>query len=558
MASDTASKAPSPGPSPFDQPSADIILRTSDLVDFRVHSPILIQASPFFATMLSLPQPRPQRSDVKSEGASSDATAPQAVPDSDSVPVVDVSEDSATLELILRILYPIPKPKMDRPDMLVSALRLARKYEMEWPKEILSERLVDVLRTPKMAIHVWAAACRTNLEDVARQAAVVLRVSRSDGKPTTGSPEEGASSLSPPAALACVAELGKMEGICAGDYFRLERFLRADQAQVDGGSLKLLTPLPEEVKPRRPSAWKSFFTDIPFTDVLCRSASHNGHVAEFAAHQIILSVQSPLMKARLAKLHLANARTHAASTELKYETKQTQPELTFDMDPNTLAALLNVCYGGASSLPIDLDEIARLVVAADDSDFQVVALRARGRWDLRARIDPVSAYLVAMAHGLIFEAREAAQLVLRRGFADFGYVEALEGSSALAYHSLLRYRDSCRELIRERVVAAANTVSECRIAIFTPRSTALLEFKGVGDALRRPEVLTDRLIPGSNLSKAVQTALAESLEENRAKNCWGTGWRSELCNFMNATLKMVVDLPDKIDEDIDGVKLFRE
>ncbi|EIW58585.1 uncharacterized protein TRAVEDRAFT_124190, partial [Trametes versicolor FP-101664 SS1] len=153
---------PTNAPHPFDLPSGDLILRTADLVDFRVHTLFLSMASPFFATMLALPQP------------TSASTTPSALPagaETQTTPVVPVSEDSATLELLLRLVYPISKPraKMEDPHMIVPALQAAAKYEMELPVDILSERLIAIV--PKSPLQVWAAACRTGLEDVARQAA---------------------------------------------------------------------------------------------------------------------------------------------------------------------------------------------------------------------------------------------------------------------------------------------------------------------------------------------------------------------------------------------------
>ncbi|OJT06929.1 hypothetical protein TRAPUB_2225, partial [Trametes pubescens] len=151
---------PTRAPHPFDLPSGDLILRTADLVDFHVHTLFLSMASPFFAAMLALPQP----------ATNTMAAVPEA-------PVVPVFEDSATLELLLRLVYPISKPraKMEDPQMIVPALHAAAKYEMELPVDILSERLVAII--PNSPLQVWAAACRTGLEDVARQAAVALRTS---------------------------------------------------------------------------------------------------------------------------------------------------------------------------------------------------------------------------------------------------------------------------------------------------------------------------------------------------------------------------------------------
>jgi hypothetical protein len=75
-------------PEPFDVPDANLIIRSSDLVDFRVHKPVLSMASPFFKDLLSLPQP----SDSESV---------------DGIPVVRLPEDSELLNGLISMLYPI-------------------------------------------------------------------------------------------------------------------------------------------------------------------------------------------------------------------------------------------------------------------------------------------------------------------------------------------------------------------------------------------------------------------------------------------------------------------
>jgi hypothetical protein len=77
----------SPPLRPSDVPDANLILRSSDHVDFRVHKPILAMASPFFKNRLSLPQPIDSESD-------------------DGLPVVQLSEDSELLTSLVSILYP--------------------------------------------------------------------------------------------------------------------------------------------------------------------------------------------------------------------------------------------------------------------------------------------------------------------------------------------------------------------------------------------------------------------------------------------------------------------
>ena len=73
---------------PLDVPDANLIIRSSDLVDFRVHKPVLAMASPFFNDLLSHPQP-------------SDSEFV------DELPVVQLSEDSELLNYLISILYPV-------------------------------------------------------------------------------------------------------------------------------------------------------------------------------------------------------------------------------------------------------------------------------------------------------------------------------------------------------------------------------------------------------------------------------------------------------------------
>jgi hypothetical protein len=73
---------------PFDVPDADLIIRSSDFADFRVHKPVLSMASPFFKDLLSLPQP----------------------PDSETVDglyVVQLPEGSELLNSLVSMLYPV-------------------------------------------------------------------------------------------------------------------------------------------------------------------------------------------------------------------------------------------------------------------------------------------------------------------------------------------------------------------------------------------------------------------------------------------------------------------
>ena len=75
-------------PEYFNASDANLIIRSFDLIDFRVHKSILAAISPFFEVLLSLPQP-------------SDCEI------ADGLPVVQLSESSELLNSLISMLYPV-------------------------------------------------------------------------------------------------------------------------------------------------------------------------------------------------------------------------------------------------------------------------------------------------------------------------------------------------------------------------------------------------------------------------------------------------------------------
>jgi hypothetical protein len=98
-------------PAPLDLPDANLIIRSSDLVDFRVHKSVLAMASPFFKDLLSLPQP----SDSESV---------------DGLPVVTFTEDAEVLNSLVSMLYPVHPVIHDSYDKVLHLLSVCQKYDM--------------------------------------------------------------------------------------------------------------------------------------------------------------------------------------------------------------------------------------------------------------------------------------------------------------------------------------------------------------------------------------------------------------------------------------------
>jgi hypothetical protein len=95
----------------LDVPDANIIIRSSNLVNFRVHKSLLALTSPVFSDLLSLPQP----SDSESI---------------DGLPVVQLSEDAELLNSLVSMLYPVRPVIPNSYEKVLYLLAACQKYDM--------------------------------------------------------------------------------------------------------------------------------------------------------------------------------------------------------------------------------------------------------------------------------------------------------------------------------------------------------------------------------------------------------------------------------------------
>ncbi|TEB22006.1 hypothetical protein FA13DRAFT_1757405 [Coprinellus micaceus] len=157
---------PIPAPYPFDHPQADLILRSSDSppVDFRVFKLLLSLSSPFFSTLLTLPQPPPQ---LPISPLLSPRTIDGAFSDNELPSIVQMSEDQTTLRVLLGFCYPISTHEMPHFASLTelqSVIEAARKFEMDGilnhvrQNELVSPRFLEAQPVRVFAIgfmHHW-------------------------------------------------------------------------------------------------------------------------------------------------------------------------------------------------------------------------------------------------------------------------------------------------------------------------------------------------------------------------------------------------------------------
>lgn len=138
---------------PFNDINADVILRSSDNVDFRVFKCILSLASPVFKDMFTL-----------------GSTLQQQEPHS--LSIVSMSETGKTLEALLGLLYPGAIVKLAFFEQAKSLIAAVVKYDMsERVTSRLKELIIEKFMCPGHAVSLYSIACQHGWQDLAEKAA---------------------------------------------------------------------------------------------------------------------------------------------------------------------------------------------------------------------------------------------------------------------------------------------------------------------------------------------------------------------------------------------------
>jgi len=197
-------------PAPFNHPEADVVLRSSDKepVDFRVFKLFLSLSSPFFSDIFTLPQPPPSL--PGSPYAGETLSLSPRIRDH-KIPVIQMSEDSETLQLFLGLCFPISvhpqRTTFTSLPQLQKVAEAALKFEMTSILTYLrsSSGLLSPHFLESQPLRVFAIAYRYGWDLEARQAA---RYTLRHSNPMSGS---------------FVAEL---EFISAATFFHLQEYHR--------------------------------------------------------------------------------------------------------------------------------------------------------------------------------------------------------------------------------------------------------------------------------------------------------------------------------------------
>ncbi|RDX50962.1 hypothetical protein OH76DRAFT_1482009 [Lentinus brumalis] len=413
--------------SPFNKPDADVVLRSLDGVEFLVRSHILIEASPWFEAQL-----RPLTS---------------------SQTHLALDAYSTTLDILLRICYPIPKPKSDRSIAdIETALRVAVQYQLE---------LVDLARRGP-AIEVWALACRMKREALARRS---VESTFDDDKFDAG-------------------RIGSIQDVNAGDYFRFREYRRlrgqvAPQFELCRPTLTLpavlhatasSSPIQSRSEDDDIESYEEdphsqvFLPNIPHPDLVC-IASDGAHLS---VHRMFVAEASSIISAKLSDRNIPILSVYTPGKLIKKKCKSCShskptmsepPMLSVKEEGTILGTLFQLCYPD-HTLPTSPSTCLEALAAAGRLGMARIVAELRTHWQTLSKQDPLRAYFAAVRIGQSTYAEEAAKYVVHTRL--YGqYIWEMETTPALPYYLLTAYYDQCRAaakaLLRSACISPAGS-----------------------------------------------------------------------------------------------------
>lgn len=395
---DTTAQPPNPRPkpaeSPFNRPDADIIIRSKDNVNFAVHKAVLFLSSPVFEDMFGFDNP---------------TSGPSCNDKKETVPV---SEDSRTLDLLLRIIYPITNPTRSHYTVAiaVSVYEAGDKYQMPLVLEVMGVELARL--SASHPFDMYAAACQKGMEKEAKIAAENSLKQIQVGIPY----------------------IRTVHGFTAGACFRLF-YYRRKQSVPNG--FRFVNPADGPTRSaslrRKPvnSLDSSLFQQQPADVQICCSDG-----AQLFAHQTNLVVASPT----LAK-ELNTAETQAIDPLTLY----------IHESGAVVSYLLRLCYPLQQTPVEDIDLLCSVTNLASHYGMEHVTRLIREQARRLMRYHPLRVYCIASQFGWDDEALQAAEyLALNVKKLEELYVPEMEVCSAKGYQDLLVFYREC-EIATKRV-----------------------------------------------------------------------------------------------------------
>ncbi|EED83651.1 predicted protein [Postia placenta Mad-698-R] len=355
---------PKPSPVPiFNRSDADVILRSADQVDFRAHRNILSMASPFFADLFTLPQ---------SQATTDTSTA---------LNVIDLAENSETIQTVLEICYPAESPKISSMDISSAVIEAALKYDIAKVVSFMTTILNSFIATDPL--RVYAIACRIGAEDLAGQAA--REVSLQD--------------------VSSLRYIDEFKGMSAGWYHRLIQGRLMGVSQGSYCRPVSCTPAAHgpPVAPATVSGQNSY--PPPFDAAEADVEIVTSDRAHYRVQSSVISLMSPV-------LHDMVGTTSSTAGGYNGEPRE-QTKLAIMEDSSDFEPLLRLCYPAGIPEWDRIELLVSLLPVAEKYRMERAIWIIQWRWPEFAASQPLRAYLLASARRWWKPAKHAARNLFR-------------------------------------------------------------------------------------------------------------------------------------------------
>lgn len=386
---------------PFDDISADIILRTCDDTKFYVHQLILSMASPIFRDMFVVGQ-----SSVSGEDSGGNAAKP----------VVLITEDSAVIDRLLRFCYPVADPVVPLEE-LPEVMEAARKYDIGFIFEALKGTLYrDELFYP---LQVYAIAARFALEDLAASAAKSRKWSLKH-RPDSDVGFYDAESFDQTREGRCYVP--EMDHIPARSYRHLIDYLYNESPVT-----QFLSPPPSAGSNQQPVSFPPYHNNR--ADIIIRSRDG----VESFANAVVLSLAAPGLAPTISE-------SVPSSTDSRTSNLTGMNIVHIPEAHDGVSLFLRHCHFEPLPPNLTFDQVVQFLQVA--IRYGAVSALEEGRRLLRTHIphQPLKSFLWAAKLGLKEEARVAAIQCARVGWKDS--ILEFDGFDAKLYYAFLKFQHS--------------------------------------------------------------------------------------------------------------------
>ena len=425
--------------SPFNRDDADIVLRSSDDVDYQLHKQILSVASPFFKDMFSLQQPPINDKE------------PFVILEGRHVPVIQVSEISSTLDSLFRILYPTEWCRADLTS-LGDALSAAKKYQLQYPEKLLYQSILTSLE--KAPLTIYAVACSLGMEQVA---ALAARSAVGKNVLTESSHAE-------------LPFHASMRGrVSAGQYYRLLQY----GASPTPISSFVLPPMAQDANVcdhRRSS--ESICVSLPDLQKGGEVTTHTVVLAPSISERIppdiiIRAVDGTNLKSHKSILCMVSP-TLAKMLCNPLDTIDGLPYIQLNYKSEDLVRVFTLCYPTSPPDITNLDDLTSVVDLAKKYEMDYVIELAKDRFTRMEECtsNPLRAFCIAVYYEWREQAQKLGDVFAKLPLGDSsGYCQEMERIPAYPYRSLLVYHHKCSKALQRYNPAASLNLLTLQVEI---------------------------------------------------------------------------------------------